>query len=84
MDAQLAAKIMYADEIAAAADVAATISEKAAEYASSYSQALSQQQQEDMLIQLLTRKIQESMLLQHLKCYFTKREVRPDKKHGTV
>ena len=33
MDSQLAAKIMYADEIAAASDVAATVSEKAAEYA---------------------------------------------------
>lgn len=33
MDSQLAAKIMYADEIAAASDVATTVSEKAAEYA---------------------------------------------------
>jgi hypothetical protein len=60
MDSQLAAKIMYADEIAAASDVAATVSEKAAEYAN-YSQVLSQQQQEDMLMLLLTRRIQDSM-----------------------
>ena len=61
MDASLAAKIMYADDIAASKDVTSTINEKAAEYA-----AL------------------QSSVAAAFEMLFDKREVRADKKHGTV
>ena len=63
MDASLAAKIMYADDIAASKDVTSTINEKAAEYAA----------------------LQSSVDQAAARGYVdTKREVRADKKHGTV
>lgn len=77
MDAKLAAKIMYAD-----AD-AATINEKAAEYAMLQSSALSAAKRGyvDIIIQAEdTRKY----VIGAFEMLFTKRENRPSKKHGTV
>ena len=77
MDAKLAAKIMYAD-----AD-AATINEKAAEYAMLQSSALSAAKRGyvDTIIEAEdTRKY----VIGALEMLFTKREDRPSKKHGTV
>ena len=77
MDAKLAAKIMYAD-----AD-AATINEKAAEYAMLQSSALSAAKRGyvDTIIEAEdTRKY----VIGAFEMLFTKREDRPSKKHGTV
>ena len=77
MDAKLAAKIMYAD-----AD-AATVSEKAAEYAQLQSSALAAAKRGyvDTLIEAEdTRKY----VIGAFEMLFTKREDRPVKKHGTV
>ena len=77
MDAKLAAKIMYAGS-----DVQ-TINEKAAEYAMLQSSALSAAKRGyvDTIIEPLdTRKY----VIGAFEMLFTKRENRPDKKHGTV
>ncbi|MBS6212353.1 MAG: methylmalonyl-CoA carboxyltransferase, partial [Proteus hauseri] len=77
MDAKSAARIMYAD-----AD-AATISEKAAEYAALQSSAMSAARRGyvDTLIEAEdTRKY----VIGAFEMLFTKREDRPNKKHGTV
>ena len=77
MDAKLAAKIMYADTDAA------TINEKAAEYAMLQSSALSAAKRGyvDTIIQAEdTRKY----VIGAFEMLFTKRENRPSKKHGTV
>ena len=77
MDAKLASKIMYAD-----AD-AATINEKAAEYAMLQSSALSAAKRGyvDTIIEAEdTRKY----VIGAFEMLFTKREDRPSKKHGTV
>lgn len=77
MDAKLAAKIMYADSDAA------TINEKAAEYAMLQSSALSAAKRGyvDTIIQAEdTRKY----VIGAFEMLFTKRENRPSKKHGTV
>lgn len=77
MDAKLAAKIMYADTDAA------TINEKAAEYAMLQSSAISAAKRGyvDTIIQAEdTRKY----VIGAFEMLFTKRENRPDKKHGTI
>lgn len=77
MDAQMAAKIMYTD-----AD-AATINEKAAEYATLQSSALAAAKRGyvDTIIEAEdTRKY----VIGAFEMLFTKREDRPSKKHGTV
>ena len=77
MDAKLAAKIMYAD-----AD-AATINEKAAEYAALQTSAVSAARRGyvDTIIEAAdTRKY----VIGAFEMLFTKREDRPAKKHGTV
>jgi acetyl-CoA carboxylase carboxyltransferase component len=77
MDAKLAAKIMYTD-----AD-AATINEKAAEYATlqSSAQAAAKRGYVDTIIEAEdTRKY----VIGAFEMLFTKREDRPSKKHGTV
>ena len=77
MDAKLAAKIMYADSDAA------TINEKAAEYAMLQSSALSAAKRGyvDTIIEAEdTRKY----VIGAFEMLFTKREDRPSKKHGTV
>ena len=77
MDAQLAAKIMYADENIS------VINEKAAEYAALQSSALSAAKRGyvDYIIEAEdTRKY----VIGAFEMLFTKREDRPSKKHGTV
>lgn len=77
MDAKLAAKIMYAD------GDAATINEKAAEYATLQSSVLSAAKRGyvDTIIEAEnTRKY----LIGAFEMLYTKREDRPSKKHGTV
>ena len=83
MDASLAAKIMYADDIAASKDVTSTINEKAAEYAalqSSVDQAAARGYVDTVISPADTRKY----VIGAFEMLFTKREDRPSKKHGTV
>lgn len=83
MDASLAAKIMYADDIAASKDVTSTINEKAAEYAalqSSVDQAAARGYVDTIINPEDTRKY----VVAAFEMLFDKREVRADKKHGTV
>jgi acetyl-CoA carboxylase carboxyltransferase component len=83
MDADMAVKIMYADEIAASSDVAATISEKTAEYAalqSSVESAAARGYVDTIINPEDTRKY----IAASLEMLYTKREIRFDKKHGTV
>ena len=83
MDASLAAKIMYADDIAASKDVTSTINEKAAEYAalqSSVDQAAARGYVDTIINPEDTRKYVAAAF----EMLFDKREVRADKKHGTV
>lgn len=83
MDASLAAKIMYADDIAASKDVTSTINEKAAEYAtlqSSVDQAAARGYVDTIINPEDTRKYVAAAF----EMLFDKREARADKKHGTV
>ena len=83
MDAELAAKIMYADEIASSSDVAATVSEKAAEYASlqsSVESAAARGYVDTIINPEDTRKY----IAASLEMLYRKSEIRFDKKHGTV
>jgi acetyl-CoA carboxylase carboxyltransferase component len=83
MDANLAAKIMYADEINTAEDVNAVISQHAAEYAglqSSVESAAARGYVDTIINPEDTRKYVASTL----GMLYTKRESRPSKKHGTV
>ena len=83
MDASLAAKIMYADDIAASKDVTSTINEKAAEYASlqeSVQSAAARGYVDTIINPEDTRKY----VVAAFEMLFDKREVRADKKHGTV
>ena len=78
MDADLAAKIMYAG------DDAAALTEKAAEYRELQSTLFPLQQQEDMLIPLSSPADTRKYVIGAFEMLFTKREERPSKKHGTV
>ncbi len=83
MDAGAAARIIYADEIAAAEDKAALISEKTAAYAALQTSAESAARRgyvDNIIAPETTRKI----AIAAFEMLFTKREDRPDKKHGTV
>jgi acetyl-CoA carboxylase carboxyltransferase component len=83
MDANLAAKIMYADEIKEAEDVNAVIAQHAAEYAglqSSVESAAARGYVDTIINPEDTRKYVASTL----GMLYTKRESRPSKKHGTV
>ncbi len=83
MDAGAAAKIMYAKEIAAADNAAALIAEKAAAYSEKQSSALAAAKRgyvDDIIEAADTRK----RVIAAFEMLFTKREDRPDKKHGTV
>ena len=83
MDATAAAKIMYADEIAAADDSLALINEKAAAYRQLQSSAVAAARRGyvDNIIEACdTRK----RVIAAFEMLFTKREDRPDRKHGTV
>ncbi len=83
MDAAAAAKIMYADEIAAAEDSVALINEKAAAYRELQSSAVAAAKRgyvDDIIEACDTRK----RVIAAFEMLFTKREDRPDRKHGTV
>ena len=83
MDASLAAKIMYADEISASEDAAATVSAKAAEYAqlqSSGESAAARGYVDTVINPEDTRKYVAAAF----QMLYTKREERPIKKNGTV
>ena len=83
MDASLAAKIMYADEISASEDAVATVSAKAAEYAqlqSSVESAAARGYVDTVINPEDTRKYVAAAF----QMLYTKREERPIKKNGTV
>jgi len=83
MNAESAAKIMYADEIDKAEDVNAKISEKAAEYAqlqSSVESAAARGYVDTIINPEETRQYVAAAF----EMLYTKREDRPVKKHGTV
>lgn len=83
MDAAAAAKIMYADEIAKADDSLALINEKAAAYRELQSSAVAAAKRgyvDDIIDACDTRK----RVIAAFEMLFTKREDRPDRKHGTV
>ncbi len=83
MDAEAAVKIMYADEIAKAEDSLALIRDKAAEYKTMQSSAVAAAKRgyvDDIIDACDTRK----RVIAAFEMLFTKREDRPDKKHGTV
>ena len=77
MDARSAAKIMYDGEDAA------VINEKAAEYAALQSSALSAAKR-GYVDTIIDAKDTRKYLIGAFEMLFTKREDRPDKKHGTV
>ena len=77
MDAKLAAKIMYADSDAA------TINEKAAEYAQLQSSALSAAKR-GYVDTIIEPEDTRKYVIGAFEMLFTKRENRPSKKHGTV
>ncbi|MBQ5558551.1 MAG: carboxyl transferase [Lachnospiraceae bacterium] len=83
MDAEQAAKIMYADEIKNASDAAGKISEKAAEYEklqSSVDAAASRGYVDNIIEGSSVRK----QMIFAFEMLFTKREDRPFKKNGTI
>lgn len=83
MDASAAVKIMYAKEIETAEDAPALIAEKAAAYGKEQSSAQAAARRgyvDDIIAPADTRK----RVAAALEMLFTKREDRPDKKHGTV
>lgn len=83
MNAESAVKIMYAEEISKADSAKTVIAEKTAEYESlqlSANSAAAHGYVDDIINPEDTRKY----LIGALEMLFTKREDRPDKKHGTV
>lgn len=83
MEAESAAKIMYADEIAQSDNAAVLIQEKAAAYRELQSSALAAAKRgyvDDIIEAQETRK----RVIAAFEMLFTKREDRPAKKHGTV
>lgn len=77
MDAELAAKIMYADEDAA------TIKEKAAEYKELQSSSMAAARR-GYVDTIIAPEDTRKYLIGALEMLFTKREERPAKKHGTI
>ena len=83
MDAGAAARIIYAEEIASAEDKAALIREKTEAYAALQASAESAARRgyvDNLIAPETTRKI----AIAAFEMLYTKREDRPDKKHGTV
>ena len=83
MDPEMAVKIMYEDEIAAAGDKLAYIKEKKAEYTDALSGAVSAARRgyvDDIIEPDATRK----RVIAALDMLFSKSEDRPFKKHGTI
>lgn len=83
MDPEQAVKIMYADEIAKADDSLKLIAEKANEYRELQSSAVSAAKRGyvDDIIECMRHQKTRVAAFEML---FTKREDRPDRKHGTV
>ena len=83
MDAELAAQIVYADEIAAESDKGAALKAKAAEYKKTYNSCenAAKRGYVDAIINADDMRVQVVYALEML-C--TKKELRPAKKHGTV
>ncbi|MBE5921783.1 MAG: carboxyl transferase [Lachnospiraceae bacterium] len=83
MDAELAVKIIYADEIEKAADKKSFIAEKTAEYQELQNGAVSAARRgyvDAMIAPESTRKY----IIGALEMLYSKKEERPNKKHGTV
>ena len=83
MDPEMAVKIMYEDEIAAAGDKAAFIKDKKAEYTEALSGALSAAKRgyvDDIIEPDATRK----RVIAAFDMLFSKSEDKPYKKHGTI
>lgn len=83
MDGEMAAKIIYADEIAKADNPAAFTAEKAAEYIAlqeSAESAAARGYVDEIITPADTRKY----VIAAFEMLYTKREDRPSKKHGTV
>jgi methylmalonyl-CoA decarboxylase subunit alpha len=83
MDAKSAAEIMYAEEIKTSSDASSMINDKASEYASlqsSIETAAKRGYVDNVISASSTRK----QLVYAYEMLFTKRESRPNKKHGTV
>ncbi len=83
MDASAAVKIMYADELAKADDSLLLIQEKAGQYRELQSSAIAAAKRgyvDDIIEACDTRK----RVIAAFEMLFTKREDRPDRKHGTV
>ena len=83
MDANEAAKIMYADDIAKSADVQSVISEKAAEYAALKS-GVESAAERGYVDTIINPEDTRKYVAAAFEMLYTKREDRPDKKHGTV
>ena len=83
MDATLAAQIVYADELAGAADKDAALKEKAALYGATYNSCenAAKRGYVDAIIDADEMRAQIAYAFEML-C--TKKEIRPNKKHGTV
>ena len=82
MDAEAAARIIYADEIAAADDKAALIREKTAAYAEVTSAEAAAGR--DFVDSIIAPEATRKNVIAAFEMLFTKREDRPGKKHGTV
>lgn len=83
MNATSAVKIMYADEIQASDNGAALIAQKAAEYEALQTSPMSAATRgyvDDIIEPAATRK----RVIAAFEMLYTKREDRPDKKHGTI
>ena len=83
MDPEMAVKIMYEDEIAAAGDKLAYIKEKKAEYTDALSGAVSAARRgyvDDIIEPDATRK----RVIAAIQMLLSKEEMRPYKKHGTI
>lgn len=83
MDADLAAQIIYADELAAAADKTAFKAEKASEYAALQNNAVSAAKR-GYVDAIITADSVRKNLVYSFEMLYLKRENHPAKKHGTV
>lgn len=83
MDANNAAQIMYAEELEAAADKKAFLSEKAKEYETVQSSPVSAAKR-GYIDSIIEPQSTRKQLVYAFEMLFTKRENRPSKKHGTM
>lgn len=83
MDAKSAAEIMYAEELNQTSDKEALINEKSAEYSALQNSAEAAARR-GYVDNIITPDSARKHLIYAFEMLFTKREGRPDKKHGTV